>query len=1284
MVEDVILPTVIVDVLSNNGEFVKARALLDFGSQVSVIRQDFVNLIGLKKHYSLTSLTGIGGSVSRDGKNLVTVNFRSERNNNVILSVNAVVLKSPTTYVANRLGISHNISISDIGFGYMSRVDIIFGCDILGEIIEGNKVTLRPGGPYAIDTIFDYAVFGPLHGTGSRDVPRSMEYFSGVSLVDAVERFWKSEEPPKVSIKDPMDIECEKLFAKSVTRESDGKYKVRLPLIPNHVELGDSKQIAIRRFMALERRMKTQLRFKEKYVQFMDEYLKLGHMRSSDFDVESGQEYYILPHHGVFKRSGDTDKIRVVFDGSAKTSSGVSLNDCLFSGEKLQSDITKIILYFRLPLIVFTTDVKMMFRMTWIHPEDRRYQLILWRRNESEPIGLFELTTNTYGLKSSPFVAIRCLHQLAMDEQKRFPRAARLLLANSYVDDINGGADSIQEAKALMQELIDLMRSAGYELRKWASNESSLLDDFPKDYCEVPRYFDNDNEGFIKVLGVQWNPSNDTFTYRLNLPTEQNTVTRRSILSSLAKLFDPLGWICPVVFRAKLLLQELLSDSTKQVEWDAPAPDHLANKWNSIIADLNNLKKLAISRCLKALGKASYSLHGFCDGSSLGYAAAVYLRSKQANGEVSVRLIIGKSRLAPLRSKLTIPQLELNGATLLANLLSHTHLTLRESLEITEIVGWCDSTIVLAWLGISPHKLEVFQGNRVSQINNLNLPIEWHHIPGNLNCADVASRGCSAAQLLEHPMWWSPKWLQQPRDSWPIKTKPDIPTDLPGLRSKLISNVATVNETLDLVDRYSSFEKLINVTAYLFRFINNCRGQTKPNKNVSVSERRFALSRLIMLIQKIYFAKYIEAISGNKTIRDSLRKLHLFLDSQGLIRVGGRLSQSNLPYSAKHPILLPGKDKFTVLLAEQYHRLYCHVGANSLASILSHNYWILSMRLLTRNVTFKCISCFKASPRQQQPFMADLPADRVQCSRAFEGVGTDFAGPIFIKSSTLRNARIQKCYLCIFVCLTTKAVHLEVVSQLSMEAFIAAFSRFVSRRGLPSLIRSDCGTNYIGSNKYLKELYVYLRDHHSQLERELVKSQITWLFNPPGSPNMGGLFEAAVKSAKTHMHRVLGEQRLTFEELTTFFTKVEAVMNSRPLCPLSSDPSDLEVLTPGHFIIGQPLVALPEYPFEQTNINRLTRFQLIQKLTQHFWSRWRNEYLHTLQQRPKWTLHTSSPVINDLVLIKEDNYPPLQWKRGRIIRLLPGRDGINRVAELKTQNGTLMRPVSKLCRLPSN
>lgn len=439
---------------------------------------------------------------------------------------------------------------------------------------------------------------------------------------------------------------------------------------------------------------------------------------------------------------------------------------------------------------------------------------------------------------------------------------------------------------------------------------------------------------------------------------------------------------------------------------------------------------------------------------------------------------------------------------------------------------------------------------------------------------------------------------------------------------------------------------------------------------------------LIRLVQGRHYEAEISAIGKGEPINNSLRRLNLFLDKNNCLRVGGRIGASELPYNARHPILLPGKDRFTELLVTHYHQIYCHVGANSLESILSWTYWIVAARRVTRHVTFKCIKCYSSRPRPLQPFMADLPPDRVIGERAFLGTATDFAGPYYIKSSNLRNAKIQKCFLCVFVCLASKAVHLEIVSQLSVEAFVAALTRFTSRRGYPIVMRSDCGTNYTGTNKYLNEVHAFLRDNQSELDREITLKKIKWLFNAPSSPNHGGLFEAAIKSAKTHAKRVLGENKLTFEELTTFFAKVEAVMNSRPLCPLSKDPKDLQVLTPGHFTIGEPLVAIPEYPYIQINESRLSRFQRVQKMTQHFWNRWKTEYLHTLQQRYKWTSHTPPPKIDDLVLIKEDNLATLHWKRGRIVKLLPGKDGVIRVVEVRTQNGVLLRPISKLCRLP--
>ncbi|XP_073961478.1 uncharacterized protein [Choristoneura fumiferana] len=282
----------------------------------------------------------------------------------------------------------------------------------------------------------------------------------------------------------------------------------------------------------------------------------------------------------------------------------------------------------------------------------------------------------------------------------------------------------------------------------------------------------------------------------------------------------------------------------------------------------------------------------------------------------------------------------------------------------------------------------------------------------------------------------------------------------------------------------------------------------------------------------------------------------------------------------------------------------------------------------------------------------------------------------------IRGERLSTDGGCVRTCQGTKAVHLEVVSALTIEAFIASFTRFVSRRGLPSLVRSDRGTNFVGSNSYLRDVNQFLVNNETVLKGEFARQNIRWEFNPAGAPHMSGLVESAVKHAKLLLKREAGDTIFTFEELSTLFSKIESILNSRPLVPMSEDPSDLEVLTPGHFLIGQPLVALPEPHWKDTKTSRLSRFQVIQKMYQSIWSRWHIEYLNNLQARNKWYSQVNNLELNDLVLIKDENSPPLQWRRGRVIEVYKGTDQIVRSVKLKTQGGELIRPVVKLCKLP--
>lgn len=316
--------------------------------------------------------------------------------------------------------------------------------------------------------------------------------------------------------------------------------------------------------------------------------------------------------------------------------------------------------------------------------------------------------------------------------------------------------------------------------------------------------------------------------------------------------------------------------------------------------------------------------------------------------------------------------------------------------------------------------------------------------------------------------------------------------------------------------------------------------------------------------------------------------------------------------------------------------------------------------------------------------MGDLPSYRVQPAPVFTNTGVDYAGPFWIKASASRKPLITKAYVCLFVCLMTRAIHLELVSDLTTEAFLASLRRFISRRGCPRTIHSDNATNFVGAKTELHELWKMFQNKNitKKIVNYCADKEIEWSFIPPRSPHFGSIWEAGVKQVKHHLKRTVGERRLSYEELYTTLTQIEAVLNSRPLVPSSNDPSDYTAITPAHFLIGREMQTVPEGDYTQLKENRLSRWQLVQTMLQHFWKRWTAEYLPELQNRSKW-LKTKVIEVGSLVMLVDSNAPPLQWPLGRIISTHPGKDGVTRVVTVRMANGTdLKRAVTEVCLLP--
>ena len=577
-------------------------------------------------------------------------------------------------------------------------------------------------------------------------------------------------------------------------------------------------------------------------------------------------------------------------------------------------------------------------------------------------------------------------------------------------------------------------------------------------------------------------------------------------------------------------------------------------------------------------------------------------------------------------------------------------------------------------------ELQTFVGNRVAEIQSLCSVKDWRHVSSHDNPADYISRGMFPMSLLHLNHWWhGPDWLTSPESAWP-QLKFIALSEIPELRAHTLATFQ-ISDLIPL-HRFSSLLKLQRTIATCFRFIQNCRGSKNSNP-LSTSEIDYALITIVRLLQQDTFSKEYSLLVNKRPLhtKSQLRALSPFMDEAGVIRVGGRISKSTFGYDKIHPILIPKKGVFSKLLFEQYHRDLCHAGPQMLLYTIREKFWPLGGRDIARRTVFECVRCFRAKPRFQNPLMGELPNYRITVSLPFTNVGVDYAGPYFLRDRKGRGAKYFKGYICLFICLATKAVHIEVVSDLTTEAFLACLHRFTSRRGIPSMIMSDNGRTFVGAARELNELYEFFRLNSGYIENAASSKKINWKFIPAYSPHFG-IWEAGIKSCKHHLSRIAKDAKLTFEQLTTLTAQIEAILNSRPLVPMSSDPADLRALTPAHFLIGHTLVQPLEADLTNVKETRLSHFERIQQLAQHFWTRWQMEYISELQSRTKWRDNKFQLQLNSLVIIKDEHAPSTKWMLGRVVQLHPGSDKICRVATVKTASGDIKRSFSKLCVLP--
>jgi hypothetical protein len=642
-----LLATAEILIRDSQGNWQRCRGLLDPGSQSNFISEETVKRLGIGTkpvNWPITTVEGLQGCA----RQLAQIHFKSLHNpfNAHIdcLVLNKITEELPlSSFEFESRQIPGNINLADPEFNVSRKIDVLLGSSIFCRVLSVGQIKATRNNPHLQETILGWVVGGDMVA-GRKPSYGTLCNVSLNSINKQLSKFWEVDEYPtnkRVVIVKREDIECETHFKNTCSRNAEGRFTVEIPFKLNGPNIGVSKEMAIKRFLSLENKFRKDPALKRDYTEFIEEYIRLNHMELVPPTQMNINERVFLPHHAVTKETSTTTKLRVVFDASTKTTTGASLNDAVMVGPKLQNDLFDIIIRFRTHQYVFTADINKMYRQIIVADQHRKYQTILWRESPDIPIREYQLATVTYGLNCAPFLAIRCLQQLAEEEKDKYPAAYPALLNDFFMDDALTGANSIEETNQIREQLTRLLASGGFELRKFAANHDQLLPDL-----------------------------NNADSHLIN--------------------FDKNG---PVIVKAKLIMQELWK---REIGWDEELPEDLKTSWTIILNQLHLLNQIRIPRkVIESYPYKSLEIHGFSNASQVAYGCCVYVRVIDANGKISVKLLCAKSRVAPLKT-ISIPRLELAAAVLLARLISNIQDIIK--IKVDTVHYWTDSTIVLAWL----------------------------------------------------------------------------------------------------------------------------------------------------------------------------------------------------------------------------------------------------------------------------------------------------------------------------------------------------------------------------------------------------------------------------------------------------------------------------------------------------------------------------------------------------------------------------------------------------------
>ena len=1319
----VMLPVVKIPVKSGKLSSHQVYALLDSGSSDNFIT---VGILQHLTHYLLMKnvnleVTQLGGRRARNAKR-VRIHMTC-RGHEISLDAYTVDFLLEVPSYSLPWGINRLDRLNDNFPRPPTNIDLLIGNVDMWKILKGRPsristtLVLLPTLWGMVPTGADEEqTVAPLpndeqekeeEDTVSEENVKAQTFLSGTEkLAQVLERMWKLEEFPLDMSGGDMSrdevLAVERIEKHLRFDEKRGRFITGL-LWREEPDLVNNFGAAKTRLDSLLRKLRKDKELCAAYTSAMQEFFDLG---SAEEVIDTNprdparRNVFYLPHRAVYDATRASTKCRPVFDASAKTATGQSLNSCLLAGPPLQLSILSIQLRFRLRPIAVVGDISKMFLNIDVRTEDRDYLRFLWKDPldiHGEP-KIFRFTSLIFGATDSPFQAITCLQKLVKDTLAKpdldpeTRHACHIIQNDTYVDDLTTGGNTPEEVLEKLAALIHLLGVAHFFVKKWASNSSKILASLPDDTCSPTEPVDL-NRGFdavslpISTLGVRWWPKEDYLVFdQFDQLKEENEDSKTSVASLLAKVFDPLGLVSPFTLKARQVMKETFID---KINWKEPLTERLIAPWHEWVNDLPNLSSLHFPRYIPY--NETSEVHIFGDGAtSCGYGVAVYIRTFDMDKERFVsHLLMAKSRIGPMK-EIGVPKLELKACLLAAEIAQQLILDINISKE--QIYCYSDNEAALWWLTKEPRVLIPFVANRVEKIRN------WGHqftyIKTDENPADIASRG-SDVDGLQCDLWMHGPWfLKEPRCKWPTPkidwTKVDKSA---GVKKAHVFTYQTSviavqrgyqsnrKQLCDLVSYYSELKKTLRLTALLYKFIHvlkrRIHGEPNlPGGGVQLSEfLEHSKIYWVHQTQSETFGEDFLALEEGKTVVKSSRLAMLspFVDRENplklpVLRVGGRLAHSDLERCAKHPLILPKSSAYTKALVWGAHLENQHASVDWLHFHLRQEYWILSSRQLLRSTVKQCYRCRKHNATRGQQIMADLPSSRVNPEPGFTHTGVDYTGNVHLRKDSISSEETPG-YIAVFTCFSTRAVHLEVVESNTTFDFLLAFKRFINTRGMPRVMYSDNAKTFTRANREICET---LASINQVLEQEADKMHFKWKFSTEESPHTGGVWERMVQSVKRPLHRVVRNAFLTYAELSTICKELEGYINDRPLT--SALEETMEVITPSMLLLGRKIRPWVD-KFASTTLPQKTdirqRWKHRNAIAQQYWRAWSQEYRTQLQQRAKW--FTPSPNIRegDLVLIEVDNVKRGNWPLARVLKVVYGRD--KRVRSVHLTKGSEQR-----------